>query len=82
MNILYEFWIEADNVFNIFSLYGRERDKYTESAGQPDKSSESGTVGWNVCLTDLTPLSTPPASEPWLHERRKFWNPRSISHLK
>ena len=36
LNILYEFWIEADNFFNIFSLSGRERDKYTErgTAGQ------------------------------------------------
>ena len=44
---MYEFWIEADNYFNIFSLYGRERDKYTESgtAGQRDKYTESGTAG-------------------------------------
>ena len=48
---MYEFWIETDKFFNIFSLYGRERDKYTESgtAGQiirkRDCPAESGTVG-------------------------------------
>ena len=51
LNILYVFWIEADKFVDIFSLYGRERDKYTESgtAGQivrkRDCPAESGTVG-------------------------------------
>ena len=55
--MLYEFWIEADNIFNIFSLYGRERDKYTESgtAGQivrkRDCPAKSGTVGMYGNLT-------------------------------
>ena len=44
--IRYSTWIDADNFFNIFWLYGRERDK---TAGQivrkRDCPAESGTVG-------------------------------------
>ena len=48
---MYEFWIDADHFFNIFSLYGRERDKYTENGTaeqivrKRDCPAESGTVG-------------------------------------
>ena len=49
--VRYSTWIEADHIFNIFSLHGHERDKYTESrrVGQIDPKhdcpAESGTVG-------------------------------------
>ena len=48
--ILYEFWIEAVNFFNIFSLYGRERDRYTESGTNRPKAglSHRKRDGWNL----------------------------------
>ena len=63
---MYEFWIEADNFFNIFSVNGRERDKYTESetSGQitrkRDCPTESGTVGMHayLCANDSPTHST------------------------
>ena len=52
--IRYSTWIEADHFFNMFSSYGCERDKYTESgtAGQIVRKrycpAERGTVGITV----------------------------------
>ena len=59
--IRYSTWIEADHFFNVFSLYGRERDKYTESgtAGQIVRKRD----GWNVCnniLGNITRRSIAP----------------------
>ena len=50
--IRYSTWIEADNIFNIFSLYGHEGTNILK-AEQRDKSSESGIAcrkwdSWNV----------------------------------
>ena len=51
--IRYSTWIEADHSFNVFSLYGSERENILK-AGQRDKSTESGivppTVGRLECM--------------------------------